>query len=714
MSENFGLDFDSMSEGVPYLIDGYFDYSKEVIINRALPDERDGLKPVQRHVLWTLKIGKTKGLQKSARLVGNTMAYHPHGDSAIYQALVLMTDKNGSFVFPVLKGQGDFGGFYKTDPPAAMRYTEVMLSDYAEEFFRSMNGVDLIPNYDATLTEPEVLPVSFPSVLVNSTSGIAVGFKSNIPSFNFNDVIDLAVEYLRDGVCTTVIEPDFVSGGFYVKNNKELLKLMKTGLAKLKLRGRVGIEGKEITIFEFPFGKTLQGIKSQIDNKEIDGVRSTGDFDDNSGAGLWVDCKSKNRVDEVLYALYKETDLQCNFNADITVIRDGEPVRLGVWDVIADWCEWQQGVLIRDFNIQLEACKEKMRESRAFIEVVSNIEYRDEIRRLLDYEGTEVAEKFILDHYDNEIITPDLAAWVVRRGANNFRNGGKYRTQYEELKLRLKEIESNIENIKDVLIKQLLDLKSKYGHQFPRRTEVTNKDFEFTSVDEVEVKDTNICTYSLKDGFLRKQRFASADNTSEFEFEASASDTLIAIDNRGRVLRVYCQDLPYSNGGDMGTYLPRYFGLDETDDYKIYWIGVLDGSTKMILYKDGNVGFLDTSEWLNVKRQVKVLEIGVATSVAPIIGAVLDNIPEMIFVTDTHGRLGFEYVSNIKKKDRTAKTRVFTLNKACELDSYYGCSIEQGVLLVNDIARYQAPKLAKIPDLLIDFKGSISDFKMMY
>lgn len=713
MSSIEEFDFSNLSQGVSTLIDGYIDYSREVIVNRALPDIRDGLKPVQRRVLWTLKVDKVKGKMKCAMIDGNVLKYHPHGNASVYQALALMTDNNGSLAFPLLAGQGDFGGFYKTDPPAADRYTEAGLSEYSSQFFGEMNGIRMIPNFDASLTEPEVLPVSFPAILVNSMSGIAVGFKSNIPSFNFNDVIDLTIEYLEKGECTTVIAPDFVSGGFYVKNNKELMKLMRTGLAKLKLRGRVTIEGKEITVVEFPYGKTIQGIKKQIDTKDMNGVRSTGDFDDyDSGAGLWIDCTSKNRVDEVLYSLYKETDLQCNFNADITVIRNGEPIREGVWGIIADWCAWRREVLTKEYTVQLNACKESIKEARAFIEIVSNIEYRDEIRRLLDYEGTDAAEKFILEHYDNEIVTPDLASWAVRRGANNFRDGGKYKKQYSDLRPAIEDLENRLKNIDQVIINQLKNLKNTYGSRFPRRTEITNKDFEFSSSNEVDVKDTNKCTYEFKNGFLRKNMYASSSTDNDFVVEGLACDTLLAIDNRGRILRVYCEDLPYNNGVDMGTYLPRYFGFDETEDYRITWLGKLDGKTKMILYKDGNVGFIDTKEWLGVKRQVKVIEIGISTSIANLVGAVLDDVPEMLFVTDTNGKLGFEYTSNIKRKDRTAKTRVFNL-KNSTLDSYYGCTEGQGMMLVNDLSRYQAPKLEDIPDFAVDFKGNVSDFVMM-
>lgn len=712
MSDDTKYDFTSMSEGLDNLVEGYFDYAREVIVDRALPDIRDGLKPVHRRILWTLKTGKVKGLVNCQRASGDVLAYHPHGDTSVYQAMALMTDKNGSLAFPLLKGQGDFGGFYKTDPPAAPRYTYAMLSDMSEEFFKDMHGVDMIPNFNATLTEPEVLPISFPSVLVNSVSGIAVGFKSNIPSFNFNDVIDLTVEYLQNGKCTTVIEPDFVGGGYYVRNNKELLKLMQIGTAKLKLRGKVRMEGKELTIYEFPAGKTIQGIKKQIEDKDIDGIRSTGDFDDLNGAGLWIDCTAKNRVSEVLYSLYRDTDLQSNFTADITVIKDGEPARMGVWKVIESWCEWRREVLKREYTYQLEGCKQDAKEARAFMEVISDIEKRDTIRHLLDYEGAEAAKQFIIDNYDHEIVPPELASWIITRSAVSFRDGGKYRNKVEEMNLRIQNIEEQLNNLDKTIIDQLLQLKRTYGSRFPRRTEVTNKDFEFTSVEDVDARDTTLCTYVFKNGFLRKTKFAF-DEDYDYKFEALACDTLIAVDNRGRVLRVYCSDLPYHNNADLGTYLPKYFGLDETDDYKIEWIGVLDGSTKMIIYKDGNVGFLDTSEWVGLKRQVKVLEVGIAPSVAHLIGAVLNDVPEMLFVTDTSGKLGFEYTRNIKRKDRTAKTRVFNLSGDNVLDSYLGCTEAKGLYLVSNIGRYQAPKLAKIPSFTEDFHGDVSEFTLM-
>lgn len=329
------IDFSKITVGMKNLTEGYIDYSQEVIKNRALPDLRDGFKPVNRRIMYTLYSKFKKGEQvKSNTVVGAVMKLHPHGDASIYSALVLMVDKNGTMSMPVIEGQGNFGGVHTTDPAAASRYTEIKLHPFAQEYFGEMNGINFVPNYDATASEPDVLPVSFPAILCNSTSGIAVGFRSNMPSFNFNDVIDLTMEYIKNGKCTTVIYPDFVTGGFYVKNNKELDKLMRTGLAKIKLRGRVTTAGKEITVVEFPFGKTIQGLQAQIQAANINGVKDVGDVDDfEHGKGLLIACSAKNKVNDVLLQLYKDSDLQYTFSADLMSILDGKPVRYGVWGI---------------------------------------------------------------------------------------------------------------------------------------------------------------------------------------------------------------------------------------------------------------------------------------------------------------------------------------------------------------------------------------------
>lgn len=712
-------DLSTISSGVEYLKNGYIEYAEEVITGRALPDGYDGLKPVNRRVLDILRTSKVKGLQKSGSVSSETMGkLHPHGDDAIYQAMVLMTDKNGSVAFPTLKGHGSFGHVYSTDAPAAKRYTEVQLLDQAQEYFGEMEGVDMIPNFDSTRSEPKILPVSFPAVLVNSTSGIAVGFKCNIPSFNFVDVCNLVIEYINDGYCHTVIEPDFVTGGYYVKNDKELMKLMKGGLARLKLRGKCIIDGKCIHVIEVPYTKTANRLISQINNLEASCIVNAYDPDDHSHTALvTVNCPSKNRTEEAVFELYKNTDFQCSYSADITVVIDGAPKRLGVWGVIEYWVGKRREILRRDYEVRIRDYKESMREALAFMEVVNARDKCKELVNIITDSGSSAGATYIRNNFTREQVPEDLITFCSSRSLPSYHDGGKYANEYSRLKVHLDEMESDLEDLDNVIVRQMKNLIAKYGNALKRRTEVTTKDYIFSEEEDSSNEkyvDSTPCVYEFKkSGFLRKAKTESFADDVDYVIHATSSDTLIAFDNRGRLLRIYCQDLPLS-GSDIGTYLPVYLNLEETDDYRITWIGKLDGRELMLLYKDGNVGFVDTSEWDDSGRNVKVLNRGIAASVADKLGAVLEDIPEMLFVSDTEGRIAYTYTKDIKHKDRTAKTRVFEMprNSTAELDSFVGLPMSKGVLYLDNIRNYDN-KLRHLNNV-DDFRGSPEDFTIMF
>lgn len=685
--------FSKMTDGLNNLTNGYLAYAEEVIINRALPALQDGLKPVNRRILATLyKVAKKGERIKSADLAGTTMKLHPHGDGSIYSAMVLLTDRNGSMALPVLEGHGNFGGVNTTDPPAASRYTEVKMHENAKEYFKDMAGITMLPNYDSSTTEPEYLPVTYPAILCNAQEGIAVGVSCAIPSFNFNDVLDLTMEYLRDGKCSTVICPDFVTGGYYIRNNKELDKLMKGGKAKIKLRGKVTKVGKELSIVEFPYGVKIQTLLKQIQKSEINGIRDCGDVSDfEHGESILVDCV-KNKVDEVLLALYRDTDLQCEISANLVVVLDGKPVKLGVWGIVEEWVKWRRKVVLKKLQKELESINAEMVESRAFMEVFNDTEKKDHMIELVLRKSDDEAIRYILDNFDNEIVTPDLARWLISRRLNVFRTGGKYAIRYKELINLKAKCESNIQDVDSYILAELEELKRTKGAEHPRRTEITNTDYEFKVADNGEIeKDTTECCYTLKDGFLKKTR-NDCEGTYDYKFNASASDTLIALDNRGRVLRVYCEDLPYNGVAELGIYLPRYLDINETNDYRVTWIGVLDGSTKMLIYTDGNVGFLDTSEWVGLNRKVRVIERGIAVSVADKLGAVID-IPDCLYVMDNEGKLGAVMTDTIKRKDRTAKTRVFNLTRNTELTYYIPMTRDDSIFFVTNMSRYMTSKL---------------------
>lgn len=705
-------DLSTISSGVDYLKDGYLEYAKEVITGRALADCYDGLKPVNRRILATLFNDKvTKAHMKSARVSGNVLALHPHGEGSVYAAMVLMTQRNGSLAFPLIDGAGNFGGVYKDDPPAAMRYTEVKLHPNSKEYFGQMQGIEQVPNFDSTLKEPVVLPVSFPAVLVNATSGIAVGFRSNIPSFNFVDVCNLVIEYLDKGQCTTVIEPDFVTGGYYVRNQKELLKLMRAGSGKLKLRAKHIVDGKKIVVTEVPYGKTIQKLLRQINALNENSIRNAYDTDDfDHGAGFTVDCSSKARVDEAMYAMLKNTDLQYFYSADITVVLNGTPKRMGVWEVIEEWTNWRRGVVSKELQFQRDALLDSIREARAFMAIVNAYDKRMELVSIIADKGRAAGKEYIRNNFTREEVPEDLIDFCASRSLPSYHDGGRLRDAYYNGEVQLKALDSQIADIDTVIRNDMKRLIKEYGPTMQRRTEITTRDYEFSETEKPTEKfvDNGQCLFELRDNFIRKLRYAAPNSDAQYVIDGKADDTLIAFDNRGRILRIYGTDLPLSGAGDVGIYMPNYLGIKETDDYKVLWIGKLSGQELMLLYKDGNVGFVDTKEWLYNSRNVKVLNRGISQSSAPMLGAVLEDIPEMLYVSDVDGNIAWASVADIKRKDRTAKTRVFDLYHGKNIDSYLLADFAVGTILVNNYGAY-ANKLRPLPDLS-DFRGDTSEF----
>ena len=715
---NSQYDLESISDGVKYLQNGYIEYCEEVISNRALPSLYDGLKPVNRRILTTLyndKVFSNKNYMKSARISGNVLALHPHGDASVYAAMVLMTDNNGSLAFPLIDGSGSYGGVYKTDPPSASRYTEARLHANTAEYFDEIDGIEFIPNFDSTMTEPELLPVKFPAVLVNSTTGIAVGFKSNIPSFNFNDVCKLVKEYIKDGKCSTVIEPDFVTGGYYVHDAKELQKLMLTGKARLKLRGKHTVSNKEIYVTEVPYGKTIQGLLKQIKEKDIPAIRNAYDTDDfEHGMMFTVDCTAKNRVDEALFTMYKDTDFQYTYNADITVIKDGVPVQIGVWDLIAEWVAWRREVIRTAYTKRKEDLEQDIRESQAFMNVVNDKAKCLELVNIIVKQGRQHGRDYVKANYTREQVPEDLIGFVCKQSLPTYHDGGNIAKKYNDYKAELDNYINWLNDIDAVIVGEMDGLLAKYGSVMARRTEITIKDYNIskTSDASVSVNDDSVCYYALKNGFLRKCSYNIVDDTAERIFEGKANDTLIAFDNRGRLLRVYCQDIPLYGSSDLGMYLPRYFNLNEGTDYKITWIGRATGDTLMLLYKDGNVGFVNTGEWDGNTRKVKVLERGISKACADKLGAVLEDIPKFLFVSDTKGRLGWTFVDDIKRKDRTAKTKIFNAKSDAPLDSYAVYNDASASIILNDMSEYR-DRMKKLKDVS-DFRGDVNDFVMMF
>ena len=381
----------------------FIDYSMSVILARAVPDVRDGLKPVQRRTLYDmyeLKVDYNKPYKKSARIVGDTMGkYHPHGDSSIYEALVVMS-QDFKKSLPLVDGHGNFGSI-EGDGAAAMRYTEARLAKVAQEVYLGdldKNVVDFVPNYDETEKEPEVLPVRVPNILINGSDGIAVGMVTSIPQHNLGEVIDGVIAYMKNPDINTaqmlkiIPGPDFPTGGI-ITNKDDLMEIYSTGVGKIKIRGKAEIEkikgGKEqIVITEIPYpmiganiGKFLNDIFSLVETKKTNDITDISNQSSKDGMRIIVELRKGADAQNVLNLLYKKTRLEDTFGVNMLAVADGKPETLGIVPIIRHHVNFQYELCTRKYNHLLGKEREKKEIQEGLIKACDVIDLIIEILR---------------------------------------------------------------------------------------------------------------------------------------------------------------------------------------------------------------------------------------------------------------------------------------------------------------------------------------------
>lgn len=659
--------YNGSSDGFNVLCDGYVGYAKEIIARRSVPDLRDGLKPVSRRILYACSKQKNidTTLTKCATLVGKALEYHPHGDSSVYKSLCMMTDTNASMNVPVFIGRGELGKVHSSGTPAAMRYPKARFGETAQDYLRDMSACSMVPAEEGQGLEPEVLPVRYPSVLVNGTSGMAVSVSTMIPSFNFLDVLNLTQEYLKNKELKTVIIPDFPTGGVLVRDDSELTKIMHTGKGKLKIRAKVEIQGKEIFVNEVPFGKTTESIIKAIENTEIQGCQTVQDSTGSQNTSLvQITCKTLKSVDQVLMQLYKHRILQTSIASSMLFVENEEPVFTGVYGVIEKWVAWREKVVRLKFEKELSAIKPELEQLTYFMRLVQNPEWKASMLDRLAYKSKGEGKLFLKEIFDD--ISDSVCDWIIKRDVPAYNNGDRYGKRYDDL-LQLRELyEGYLEDIHGYIYNDIEELKNSRTQYHSRKTLETYLDYRFSKISDSEIEDDSFCVYTLyADGFLTKTRDEATEHTKEVLaiIPAKANSTLIGFDCFGRVLRVFGSEIPFTNTGEHGEYLPKYFDVDGYEGYKILYIGLLDGKKRMLIYRDGFIGFLDTSEWLG-KKKIRVVQRGVDTNVYNALVEIIEekDIPEYLVVAEDSGnkvRFGVTRVSEIREASRKSRAKVF-------------------------------------------------------
>jgi DNA gyrase subunit A len=568
----------------------YIDYAMSVIVGRALPDGRDGLKPVHRRILWSMwESGAThdRPYRKSARSVGDVLGkYHPHGDAAVYDALVRMAQPF-SLRYPLIDGQGNFGSI-DGDAPAAMRYTEARLGPMAEELLIDIEKetVDWTDNFDGSLKEPLVLPSKVPNLLINGSAGIAVGMATNMPPHNLGEVVDALLLLLAkptatlDEIQKLLPGPDFPTGGYL--SSEGIREAYETGRGMVHLRGAAEIRersGKdEIVITEIPYevnkATLLELIADLVKSKRIDGITDLRDESDRDGTSVVLELRRDAPSEIVLNRLYEHTPLETSFGVINLCLVEGQPRVLPLKDLLELHLHHRRGTLTRRTQFELRKAEERLHLLEGFLTAIDHI---DEVIRIIRRsKDAQVAEtnlmgKFLLSSEQAKAI---LDMRLARLTALEREAVEKEKAEKEALAKRLKEVLASPKLLDQVIADELTDLKTRFGD--PRRTRIVPAFTERTLEDLIP--DTDVVVLVTRDGYIkrlpldqyRRQRRGGRGlvqmETKEEDyvirtFVTRTHDNVLFFTNLGRVYRLKAYELPegsrHSKGKAVINLLPR-------------------------------------------------------------------------------------------------------------------------------------------------------------
>ena len=625
----------------------YIDYAMSVIIARALPDVRDGLKPVQRRTLYDmyeLGIRYDKPYRKCARIVGDTMGkYHPHGDSSIYDALVVMAQdfKKG---LPLVDGHGNFGSI-EGDGAAAMRYTEARLQKITQEAYLAdldKDVVNFVPNFDETEKEPEVLPVKVPNLLLNGAEGIAVGMTTSIPPHNFGEVIDGVIAYMKDPDINTeqmmqyIPGPDFPTGGI-VANKDELMAVYSTGMGKIKIRGKVEVEkgkgGKDrLVITEIPYtmiganiGKFLNDIYNLVETKKTSDIVDITNQSSKEGIRIVLELKKGADIENLNNLRYKKTKLEDTFGVNMLAVADGKPETMGIVPIIRHHVNFQYELATRKYQTLLAKERDKKEIQEGLIKATDVIDLIIEILR--GSKNVKDARACLTDGITDNI---NFKSEQSKREAAKLRFTERQTTAILEMRLQkliglelealLKDHDETLKNIAKyedilgsraamakVIIKELENFKKEY--EKPRKTVIDN--LEEAVVEEKKIEEMDVVFLMDRFGYAKTvdvatyERNKEAANTeNRYILTCKNTDKICIFTNKGQMHLLKVLDLPYGKFRDKGTPIDNLSNYNSSEENFVYITNLAAISRSQVLFgtKSAMLKVVDGSEFDVAKR----------------------------------------------------------------------------------------------------------------
>ena len=633
----------------------YIDYAMSVIISRALPDVRDGLKPVQRRTLYDmyeLGIRYDRPYRKCARIVGDTMGkYHPHGDSSIYEALVVMAQdfKKGK---TLVDGHGNFGSI-EGDGAAAMRYTEARLEKLTQEVFLAdldKNVVDFMPNFDETEKEPQVLPVKIPNLLVNGADGIAVGMATSIPPHNLGEVVDAVKAYIKNndisvkGLMRYLKGPDFPTGGLVV-NKDDLLNIYETGSGKLRLRGKVEVEKvkggrQQLVITEIPYtmiganiGKFLNDVASLVETKKTTDIVDISNQSSKEGIRIVLELKKDADVENLTNMLYKKTRLEDTFGVNMLAVADGRPETLSLKQVIEHHVDFVFEVTTRKYKTLLgkELEKKEIQEGLIkacdvidlIIEILRGSKSRDQVKKCLIEgitEGIRFKSKASEKAAKNLKFTENQATAILEMRL--YRLIGleieALQAEYDQTMKNIasyEDILNNYDSMCEVIIEELDGIKKEYSTK--RRTVIENA--EEAVYEEKKMEETEVCFLMDRFGYMRlidknayERNKEAAHAENKFIFTCMNTDKICIFTDMGRMHSIKVADIPLVRFRDKGTPADNLSNYDSSQEQILYVApaGQVKLSTLLFVTKTSMCKLVAGEEFDVAKRTIASTKLG--------------------------------------------------------------------------------------------------------
>ena len=677
-----------VSQAIVDTLEGnYMPYAMSVIMSRAIP-EIDGFKPSHRKLLYTMyKMGLLTGArQKSSKIAGSTMALNPHGDAAIYDTMVRMTVAYEALLHPYVDSKGSFGKAYSRDTQAAAsRYTEAKLAAIAAELFRDIDNdaVDMVDNFDNTMKEPSLLPVTFPAILCNSNTGIAVGMASSICSFNLNELIETTIQLLKNpkhDISSTLLAPDFPGGGQIIYNKDELEKVYHTGRGSIRVRSRYTYdrEANCIDITQIPPTTTCeQIIEKVIDLVKTGKIKEIADIRDEQGLHglrITIDLKRAADPDKLMQKLYKLTTLEDSFACNFNVLIDGSPRVLGVDGLLEEWIKFRMNCVHRRTAFILGKKKERLHLLEGLQKILLDIDKAIRIIRETEEEADVVPN--LMHGFDIDEIQAEFVAEIKLRHIN--REYILKRTEdIENLRNEIADLEDILQSpqrIKKIMISELKDVAKKYGQ--PRRSMILYSVEETDDAEISAVPDYPVNIFITRDGYIKKispqsLRMSSDQKLKEGDgivqtFETRNVAELLFFTDKCQVYKAKAADFSDTKASVLGEFVPAVLGMDDDEHIKYCLLTTDYSGYVLFAYENGKVAKAELSAYATKTNRRKLLTA--YNDKSPLVSVL--HIPDDcdILVRTTNGKVLIFNSEAVPAKTRSAQgNQIITLRRNAKL-----------------------------------------------